>query len=297
MYRHRSLANCGIPRGQRSTAGIVVGMLGLVVLAPLNVLSWFVFTLMCFPFVGLVPYFIIWTLHFAAILARLPIEAILCCCGIMPEKLLRLRVIILRDRTGVETCGRDAVLAQLVQLIRVFKRYANVKVIPCPSRLPNARSIGLAGDYVVNDGTIARRSLLDFRVGPHWPLGISHVALSLRVCRQCFWEGWRRLAGFGSPVCVFAARSLVRARPPELLGFSPGAFGDYVIVAFARSELYPVHSRLVLAHEVGHLCLLRHSAQPGNLMNRVLRPAAPGARRLKFWQVIMLRVSTHVSYL
>jgi hypothetical protein len=188
------------------------------------------------------------------------------------------------------------VLLQLVQLIRVFKRYANVKVIPFQSRLLNARTLGRADDYVVHDGTIARRWVLDFRVGRRWILGIRHAALSLRVCRQCFWEGWRRLAGYGSPVCVFTARSLIHAGSPEWLGFSPGAVGDYVIVAFDRSELYPVHSRLVLAHEIGHACVLRHSAEPGNLMSPVLRPTAPGARRLNFWQVIMLRVSPHVSY-
>ncbi len=91
----------------------------------------------------------------------------------------------------------------------------------------------------------------------------------------------RRLVGTGSAVAVFAVHSVDEGR---LAGCSLGPLTDYVTV---RVDL-PV----CLAHELGHACNLLHAAQPGNLMN----PTCGGVH-LSRWQVGLVRLSRHVSYL
>lgn len=143
-------------------------------------------------------------IRFATAVACLPIEALLCRFGIMPEKRLRLRVVILRDANGLEACGRNAVLLQLFQLIRLFKRRANIKVVPFRADVLNGHSSWSANDYLLHDEVIAPAAVLDCRLHRRWALGIAHAVLTWRVCRYCFWQGWRRLPGHGSPLFVFA---------------------------------------------------------------------------------------------
>ena len=204
MRPSRESANQDFSYSWRSIARLILSVMGVFFFTPFNILSWFVFTLLCVPVLGQIPRCVMLALRFATAVACLPIEALLCRFGIMPEKRLRLRVVILRDANGLEACGRNAVLLQLFQLIRLFKRRANIKVVPFRADVLNGHSSWSANDYLLHDEVIAPAAVLDCRLHRRWALGIAHAVLTWRVCRYCFWQGWRRLPGHGSPLFVFA---------------------------------------------------------------------------------------------
>jgi hypothetical protein len=85
----------------------------------------------------------------------------------------------------------------------------------------------------------------------------------------------------GAPLMVMPVASVEEG---ILAGCSLGFLVDYVTV---RGE-----QPICLAHEIGHACNLLHLAEPMNLMNPTC-----GGLHLTRWQVALLRLSRHVTYL
>lgn len=92
---------------------------------------------------------------------------------------------------------------------------------------------------------------------------------------------YRRLSGWGAPIMAVSVSSVAGG---ELAGCSLGPLTDYITV---RADL-PV----CLAHEIAHACNLGHHQAADNLMN----PTCGGVH-LTRWQVLLLRLSRHATYL
>ena len=88
--------------------------------------------------------------HVIATFLSLP-DFVLFWMGIRPEKKLRLCTIVLTDENGQETASAEVVRALLQQAVDIFRREANVRIIPLRSfRLTS----GFFGPEVVDNGWI-----------------------------------------------------------------------------------------------------------------------------------------------
>lgn len=209
-------------------------------------------------------------------------DAILTWLGIMPEKRLRL-VVLLPPQADTQT--RTAMLQALDVAAQMYRREANVRLMPAvpwtfhgafASPGQPADEWVIPGDFemqAINVGCAAQAALED--------IGRLGGKFAWRTLRHHAFGIARRGFGTGSPVALFAVRSVDEGR---LAGCSLGPLTDYVTI---RMDL-PV----CLAHELGHACNLLHVAQSGNLMN----PTCGGVH-LERWQVVLIRLSRHVSFL
>lgn len=222
--------------------------------------------------------------------------------GIRPEKILRVCTVILRDENGVAVASTDYVVDLLQVAANVYKRDANVRIVPLR---PFKYATGFTGpetvtaDWVIVEGGASDGDTLDVPcnaggAGADWLL--TGTKLQFKMSTNCFYGAWRRVLGYGSPVTCFIIRSV------------PGAFGcglwitDYVTVA---NQIPPTAggliNRRVLAHETGHASNLWHlnaASNPTNLMGSPWSRTVPDLTqsRLDWWQVLLVRASKHVTY-
>jgi hypothetical protein len=209
-------------------------------------------------------------------------DGLLAVLGVMPEK--RLRICVLADPQAGESQRADLIQA-LGVAARIYRREANIRLIPARPWLfegafaaapqadaawlrmggqtTPARSVGCGFRAAVEDigwlgSTLAWQALI------RHPFGIA-----------------RRILGAGGPVVIFPVGTVDDGR---LAGCSLGPLTDYVTLT--------VDPPVCLAHELGHACNLLHTTAKGNLMN----PTCGGAH-LSRWQVVLMRLSRHVSYL
>ena len=183
------------------------------------------------------------------------------------QKLLRLRIVVLRDENGDPVVGERDLEAAIAETKRVLAREAGVRVVPLDERLvvtSDERAPGAALDAPCTEQGLWRTDL-----GP--------AGRYFRHLRA------RHGLGPGAPVTVFVVRDVVGK-----CGCSLGPLGDYVTIDPTALRGSAVR---ILAHELGHSCGLRHSSLPDNLM----RPRGQG-ERLTGWQRKVLRTSRHVTY-
>lgn len=103
-----------------------------------------------------------------------------------------------------------------------------------------------------------------------------------RLAVRNHWRGgFRRLLGWGAPLMALLVTEVDGGR---LAGCSLGPLTDYVTLRRDQP--------LCLAHEIGHACNLLHDRSPLNLMNPTC-----GGIHLRTWQVLLLRLSRHVTFL
>ena len=108
------------------------------------------------------------------------------------------------------------------------------------------------------------------------------------------------MIGYGVPICIFAVRSINTDRAVKgrlsagrLSGLAAIGLFDFVLLDF--SYLKGINRRYVLAHEIGHACLLKHSVDDQNLMCGHL-PAEGVAPVLTSEQVFKIRTSFRATY-
>lgn len=233
-------------------------------------------------------------------------DALLGLIGIRPEKKLRVCTVILRDETGAVICDPPYAVDLLQVAADVFKRDANVRLLPLA---PFKYSTGFLGaetvteDWVATEGGASDADTLDAPCdeagfGAEW--GLTGSKFQLKASTNCFYGAWRRVTGYGSPVACFVVRSV---------GSSATTQGcclwlvDYMTVIFQPPPAGGgLINRRVLAHEGGHACNLWHigaAANPTNLMGTPWNPTVPDLpqSRLDDWQVLLVRGSRHVTYL
>ena len=271
---------------------LAVVTVGSILAVSMNALALPVNMLFSLPVIGLILHLLLRLLQQWVMVLGAPVDMILCRCGIMPEKRLRLRIVVLRDEDGVPVCDRVAIIRQLAWAISFFKRHANIALVPIRPCVYGGIHRGSRdwGEYICVDNNRSATELLDCRYSSFTLRGRARRSYNRKVCSNCFWGNWRRLSGFGAPVCVFAIRRMSNDRA----GLCPMLIADCALVVFnARTE-----GRLclwTLAHEIGHTCGLRHSGERQNIMSAILLADSPDTG-LSLGQIIELRISPHVSY-
>ena len=210
--------------------------------------------------------------------------------GILPEKKLRICVVILRDEMGEELTDPGSVVPLLQNAIDIFRREANVRIIPsAPFQFDSAFADRerATEDWV---HTQTRGSNDSSLIDVDCDLGATGEDL-LRVgtsfeslaSTECFYSNARRVLGIGAPVVVFIVRNVAGK---DQSGCSLGPLSDYVTVEANR----PPDSDII-AHELGHACNLCHVDDRNNLM-----ALGRTDNRLTRFQVAWLRQSRHVAY-
>lgn len=208
--------------------------------------------------------------------------------GITIEKRMKVCVIIQRDEHGSEVTTTQTVLEHLTRAIEIFKRQANVRLLPAArfhystafDPLPTATE-----KYVVVEAGPSDSDTLDVFCGGTAgldDLGTVGMKFNWKMARYCFNGGFRRLAGYGAPVAAFAVRSFKDGH----WGCSLGPLVDYVTVQFNKE------SPRGLAHEVAHACSLWHKDNKRNLMY----PDPDRGETLTRLQKAVLRASPHVTF-
>jgi len=226
--------------------------------------------------------------------------------GIRPEKKLRLCTVILRDEKRTPIMDTAAVVHLVQNAVDVFRREANVRIIPVA---PFQYDSGFAGgeqvseDWVGIDG-VADSDTLDApcdAAGFGADLVLTGSKFTYLADTNCFFQRWRDVVGYGAPVACFVIRSI-----PDDDDKSCGANGcglwitDYITL---RRQPCPPGSAVderAVAHELGHACNLWHlgaSSNPDNLMGVPWNGVADLSQTsLSWWQVLLVRASKHVTY-
>ncbi len=193
----------------------------------------------------------------------------LCAVGMRPYKKLRLRVVILRDETGVPLATSAEVMPSIRETQRVLAVAARTQVIPADPLIviPPEPAPTAALDVHCDDGAWQE----DFDVA-----GATFRHWSART-------GLGRVLGYGMPVTVVIVRDISLKG-----GCSLGPLADYVTL---EAKMLGRAADRIMCHEVAHACGLLHSKHKPNLMF----PRGPGDQ-LHGWQAAILRNSRHVVY-
>ncbi|MGH3056686.1 MAG: hypothetical protein ACRDPP_00425 [Gaiellaceae bacterium] len=187
--------------------------------------------------------------------------------GSRRRKLLRLRVLILRDEEGKPVATPADVEPALAEAGRVLREQTAIELVPALE--PVVATLEVRAPSTALDSPCAQGSWrADFGTG-----GAFFRRFSAR----------RGTTGSGAPVTVFVVRDVLGKA-----GCSLGPLVDYVTV---DTTALTGRTRRVLVHELGHACGLPHPRATGNLMlpKRM-------CERLQPWQVAVLRSSRHVTY-
>lgn len=232
-------------------------------------------------------------------------DAVLTLFGIMPEKRLRLAVVMLRDsQRNFIVKDRKVILRAIQYAIHQFRTEVNVRVIPIQyaSYQTAFADDPTAGDaYIFEYDIPSTAKVLDTccdECAAVEDLGPAGTEIQTILNRLTFWGNGRRLLTYGAPLVALTVRSFRDGK----MGCSLGPLSDYVTVLFQDSDttiaiedLTPdksLGSITDLTHELGHACNLPHKEDVNNLMNP--SPARTGS--LTVWQKILVRASRHVTY-
>ena len=286
-----------------SVIDIVLGIVG-------GIISFLVDVITSIPIIGR---FIEWVLNIIKSIIFLVIafwaflvDSLLTLIGIIPEKKLRLMVVIQSDENGNPLIrDKKVILRALQYVINIYREEVNVRVIPVKifkydSAFSNDDSAN--DDFIITEKTINSNDTLDVccdtcEAGQN--LLTRGSLFNLKISRLVFLGGGRRLLGIGSPVVAFAVRSFTDGKA----GCSLGPLTDFVTVQFSDSDITIEAANLTadkllgsitdLAHEVSHCCFLPHKDDRSNIMN----PLTNRGGGMTVWQKILVRASRHVSYL
>jgi hypothetical protein len=220
--------------------------------------------------------------------------------GIRPEKKLRICTVILKDETGTPVASVAEVIPMLQLAADVYKRDANVRLIPSA---PFQYATGFSGaetvdeSWIIDDRSNSDPDLLDqpCNVGADWLLAGSHM--QLKSSTLCFFGSWRRVVGYGAPITCFIIR--------EVTGSGIGCslfITDYITVDQDAVSTSP----RTIGHEAGHSCMLWHVCVDDDVTNMMATggacdpdsttPADRANPQMANWQALLVRSSKHVSY-
>ncbi len=243
--------------------------------------------------------------HVIGIIASIP-DIIAGAIGIRPEKLLRVCTIIQLDEKGTIVAPVSDAVAMLQLACNVYKRDANVRIIP--SR-PFKFTSGFGGpetvdnSWVVTETTNSTTLTLDpgcdaSGVGSEWLLGGS--AFQLKITGNCLFGAWRRVLGYGAPIACIFVRNVTMTDGSNAVGCA------FWITDFAVIERLSQATPRTLAHEVGHASNLWHVCVDDDNRNLMATQGAcspasvtlPNTAnpRLSNFQVLAVRASKHCTY-
>ncbi len=288
-----------------TVAGVIISVIDVVLGIVGGIISFVVDIITSIPIIGR---FIDWVLNIVraviAFIAALG-DSILALIGIMPEKKLRLMVIIQSDERGNPLIqDKKAILRAIQYVMNAYREEMNVRVIPVKLlQYKSAFSDDASSndDFIITETIMNSSDTLDVccdtcEAGQN--LGTRGSSFNLKISRLVFLGGGRRLLGIGSPVVAFAVRSYTGGKA----GCSLGPLTDFVTVKFTDSDTAidalnltaekSLGSITDLAHEVSHCCSLPHKDDSDNIMN----PSPNRTGGMTIWQKILVRASRHVSY-
>jgi hypothetical protein len=209
-------------------------------------------------------------------------DGLLSAVGVLAEKRLRVHVMLPPE-------ADDEMRAKMLQALQlaaqIYRKQANVRLMPANPWSMQGAFAGpaepTAAWLAVGHPDIARLDLGCALRAASEDMGCVGGRFAWHALRYHVFGVARRLLGTGAPIIVFGVQSVDGGR---LAGCSLGPLTDYVTVATDQP--------ICVAHELGHACNLPHTPTLGNLMY----PTCGGVR-LTSWQVVLVRLSRHVSYL
>lgn len=193
-------------------------------------------------------------------------EFVLCLVGVRPPKMLKLRVVILRDEKGLPLAREEKVMQAVYETIRVFANGAQVEVVPSGWLAVTAPHAAPKAALEINDAWLDDMGAA----------GAFYRSLMARTLAGT-------VLGYGPPVTIFLVRDVTGD-----IGASLGSLTDYAVLKADTIE----RNRYLLAQQIGRVCDLSSSKARINIMF----PAEPGDQ-LSRWQAAVLRTSRHVTYL
>ena len=227
--------------------------------------------------------------------------------GIRPEKIIRICTVILSDEEGNPVASVDNVVSMLQLAANVYKRDANVRLVPLRP-LHFATGFGGAetvnGSWVLTDSSRSKSNILDAPCSAAGEWLLEGSILQLKNSTLCLFGAWRRVLGYGAPITCFVVRSMPAASGISAAGGCSLVLTDYVGVV-GDFEL-PPRGPSNIGHEVGHTCLLWHTCVDDNVRNIMAARAACTPTSgltpdrvdpvLADWQAIIVRSSKHATY-
>lgn len=248
----------------------------------LSVVAWPILAVLQLPYVGRSLHWMLALLQGLFWLAASLPDGALSLAGVLPEKQLRVGFVSLSSSSP----KRD----ELEQAIRaaglILRLQANVRLLVTHEFGATDRSkswTDLPADQVwIHEVPVE----MEIEAGCHAKAFSGDLSGRGTQFGRAVVEGdqfglWRRLIGVGSPITVLLVDSVGKG---DLLGCSLGPLADYVTLTGSDPRC--------LAHELGHACNLWHLRDSENLMFHHC-----GRTELRRWQVALLRMSRHVSYM
>lgn len=212
--------------------------------------------------------------------ARLP-YGLLALADVKPEMKLRVQLLYAADPER-QASSQAELMDALAVAEAIFVREANVRLVPVePSgHGETAAPGGQPIPFVMEDAGFAagKRPCNLAALGDDLAGFGGRVDRAARSCAPR--SGYRRISGWGAPLTIV----LVEGVEDGLVGCSLGPLTDYVTLA--------ADNPLCAAHELAHACNLWHRREGLNLMNPTC-----GGIHLTRWQVALLRLSRHVTFL
>lgn len=275
-----------------------------------SVVGFFIGLLLMIPYLGRV---LGWLLEIAKsivnTIASVP-DMVLTLLGIMPEKKLRLGVIVLKDRRGTPMAGDELLVRAIQCAINIYKEECNIRIIPiryAQYQMAFDDPEEADASYIFHDDGVSGSEIFDVCCeGCAFGKDISSVGAQYEAIMDIhtFWGNARRLIGYGAPIVAFTVRSFKNGAVLPA-GCSLGPLVNYVTVKFDDSQQGTLSSGLTpairlgrissLAHEIAHACnVIWHEGGSDNLLSRLRN----GDRfcRLNRFQKMLIRASRHVTY-
>lgn len=206
--------------------------------------------------------------------------------GVWPEKLLRVKIVILKDKEGNDLTTKQALVSDLQKAVDIFQQQANIKIVPSKAFCYNsgfAQGRNAEASWVTVNNQKSPDTDLVVECGGEAlvdDLLLTGSRYTITNILQDFLGNFRRVLGYGAPLLVIAVRDV---GAHSTIGCSLGPVTNYVTVEAGNP--------ICIAHELAHACGLWHSSDANNLMN----PSC-GQDQLDNWQVWIVRNSRHVSY-
>src|SRR3989440_4913878 len=278
-----------------TVVGAVIDTVEPIIGAVVGAADWVLEIILSIPLIGRLINWVLKLGHaIVNFVASLP-DFVLTLIGIMPEKRLRLCVVIQKDQQGQDLCSLATVLPYIQFAIDVFKDQANVRVLPVGAFKYSsafADSPKASDEYThIEDDPSDNNTLIVNCDAEGWLEDLGDVGgeFNLKMRNACFWGNARRLIGYGAPVTAFAVQRFQDGK----IGCGIGPLADYVTVNFNADT----STSSTLAHEMAHCCGLPHLEDTDNLMNPNSTATSPTQRRsLTRLQKAFLRASRHATY-
>jgi hypothetical protein len=295
---------CVVLDAAATLLGALVALVETVFGWILSVAGFIISILTSIPFIGRIIGWVIELVHTVVNgIISLP-DAALTLLGIMPEKKLRLAVIVLQDSDHTPMASDDVIARAIAYSIRTFREEVNVRVIPLAYanyRTAYAGDDESAGSFIYHDDTASSGRLLDVccdACAAGDDLGSIGADFNMKMSRTTFWGNARRLIGYGAPIVAFTVRSFTDGKA----GCSLGPLTDWVTVRFTDSDTTLTIDQLTpdrllgsitdLGHELGHCCNLPNYDDK----NRLMIGTPPPKVGMTTWHKVLFSDSRHVTY-